>query len=246
MGNDSDEIEIDLKELFFVIRRRWWILALSCIVGALAAGLFSVLVLKPVYTSASMIYVISKDTALTSLADIQLGTQLTKDYKVLVTSRPVLEEVIENLNLDMTPTQLNKSITVDNESDTRILTLKVDNGDAHLAKTIVDELTKVASRQIADIMDLVPPRLVEDGNLPTVQTSPHVRKNILIGALLGIVLSGGVIVVLFVMDDTIRTEDDVEKYLGLNTLGMIPVSSQIEVKKYTDTHKRKTTHKQKK
>ena len=87
--NQDDEIEIDLKELFYVIKRKLWIILLTGIVGAVGFGLFTAMVMKPVYTSSTMLYIVNKTTTLTSLTDLQLGTQLTKDYKVLVTRRPV-------------------------------------------------------------------------------------------------------------------------------------------------------------
>ena len=119
---DDEEIEIDLKAILLEWKKRWWMIAAALIAGALAAGLFSKVILTPVYESTSMMYVLSKETTLTSLADLQMGTQLTQDYKVLVTSRPVLEEVISELGLDMDYEELQEAVTIDNPSDTRILT----------------------------------------------------------------------------------------------------------------------------
>ena len=123
--NQDDEIEIDLKELFYVIKRKLWIILLTGIVGAVGFGLFTAMVMKPVYTSSTMLYIVNKTTTLTSLTDLQLGTQLTKDYKVLVTSRPVTGQVITNLDLNLSHEQLVKKIKVDNPTDTRILTISV-------------------------------------------------------------------------------------------------------------------------
>ena len=84
-----------------------------------AAG-YTEFFVNPTYTSTSTMLVLTKETTLASLADLQLGSQLTKDYTVLITSRPVLEEVIENLDLDMNYKILRGSITIDNPADTRI------------------------------------------------------------------------------------------------------------------------------
>ena len=97
----EDEMEIDLKELLFAFKKKLWLILLAAILGSGIAGALSALVMKPQYTSSSMLYVLSKETTLTSLADLQIGTQLTNDYRVLVSSRPVLEVVIEELGLDM-------------------------------------------------------------------------------------------------------------------------------------------------
>ena len=221
--NQDDEIEIDLKELFYVIKRKLWIILLTGIVGAVGFGLFTAMVMKPVYTSSTMLYIVNKTTTLTSLTDLQLGTQLTKDYKVLVTSRPVTGQVITNLDLNLSHEQLVKKIKVDNPTDTRILTISVEDTDPYMAKSIADEFASVASARMAEIMDSAPPNIVEEAYLPTQKTKPSITKNTMIGGLAGVFLAGAIILVLFVMNDAIKTPEDAEKYLGLNTLATIPV-----------------------
>ena len=120
---DDDEIEIDLRAILLEWKKGWWMIAAALAAGVIVAVLFSKVVLSPVYRSSSMLYVLSKETTLTSLADLQMGTQLTQDYKVLVTSRPVLEEVAEELGLDMTYEDLRDGVSIDNPTDTRILTI---------------------------------------------------------------------------------------------------------------------------
>ena len=99
---NDDEVEIDLLQLFRALKKRiLWIVGAGVIMGG-AFGLFSKFAITPQYTSTSMVYILSKETTLTSLADLQIGSQLTKDYKIIVTSRPVLSEVISKLKLDLT------------------------------------------------------------------------------------------------------------------------------------------------
>ena len=97
----NDEVEIDLKEIFFVLLHKLWIIVLAMIVCAGVAGVFTKTMITPQFKSSSMLYILSKSTSITSLADIQMGSQLTKDYSILVESRPVLDEVIKNLSLDL-------------------------------------------------------------------------------------------------------------------------------------------------
>ena len=102
---------------------------------------------------------INKTKNITSLSDLQLGTQLTKDYKVLVTSRPVLEQVTENLGLNLGYQQLNGKITVNNPTDTRILTISAKDTNPETARAIADEVASVSVARIAEIMDSVPRKL---------------------------------------------------------------------------------------
>lgn len=219
---ENDEIEIDLLEIFKALKRRLWIILAATILCGGAAGAFSKFVLTPQYTSTAMVYILSKETTLTSLADLQIGSQLTKDYAVIVTSRPVLEDVIEKLGLDITYSDLKKKITINNPKDTRILSISAEDPDPRMAKAIADEIANTSSEYIGEIMEMVPPKMIEDGEVPTKKTSPSNAKNAVLGAMIGFVMVCGVIVLEVLMNDTIRTEDDVEKYLGLTVLAMVP------------------------
>ena len=181
---------------------------------------------------------IDKRDDLSSIADLQIGSQLTKDYTVLTTSRDVLNKVIDNLDLKMNYRQLRANISIDNPADTRILTISVTNPNPEDAKRIVDELSSVASAYIGDKMEVIPPKIIEDGELPTVKTSPSMSKNTVLGLLLGFVLSAGIVVVVTIMNDSIKTEDDIEKYLGLSTLAVVP-----DRKDYLNSKKKRKTKK---
>lgn len=219
---DDDEIEIDLMELFYALRHRLWIIILALVIGGAGAGFFSKKVLSPIYESTSMVYVLSKETTLASLADLQIGSQLTKDYSVIIKSRPVLEEVIEKQSLDMTTEELSNMISIDNPKDTRILSITVSDVDPLRAQAIVNEITKDSSSYIADIMEMVPPKTIEEGVAAVKPSSPSVKKNAVLGGLGLAFVACGLICLKVIMDDTIKSEEDIEKYLGMSVLAVIP------------------------
>lgn len=221
----NEEIEIDLIEIFYLMKHQLWIIILSGIIFASLAGLISSFLLTPMYTSRTQLYILSKSTSITSLADIQLGTQLTQDYMVLVKSRPVVNKVIENLSLDMKYEEMLDFISVENPTNTRILEIRVEYPSAYLAKEIVDEFAAVSTNQIAKIMDVEEPTIVEEGYVQPDPSSPNTTRNIIIGGLIGIFLAAGIIIVLYLLDDTIKDADDIEKYLGLTNLGLIPIEA---------------------
>lgn len=228
---DDDEIVIDFWELFYGFKRRiWWIL-LAAVLGTGAAGAYSYYLLTPQYISEAKIYVLSKETTLTSLADLQMGTQLTQDYKELIGSRPVMQEVINTLNLDITYRQLAEKLKLENPKDTRILYLTVTDSNPYMAKAIVDEIANAASDYIGEIMEMTPPKLIEDGMVATVQTSPNVKKNAAVGGLVMLVLACGVITLSVIMNDTIRSEEDVFKYLELPVLAVVPERKDSKVER---------------
>jgi len=223
MNNQEETVEIDLLEILYLLGRRIWsILAAGGIVG-LVAGLVTHYGIEEKYSSTSKLYILSTSTSITSLADIQVGTSLTKDYIELVQSRPVVEEVIQNLNLNRTYEEVLKQMTFSNPNDTRILVMTAEDPDPVLAKDIVDEFAKVARTNISTIMKTEEPSVVELGYITNKPVSPNLLKNVIIGVLLGIFIMSAIVVVLYMVDDSVKSSDDIEKYLGLNTLTSIPL-----------------------
>jgi len=218
----SDVTEIDLLELCREFAKHIIAILLCIILFGGAAGAFSKFVIIPQYKSSSMMYILSKETTLASLADLQIGSQLTNDYQIIVKSRPVLQTVIDQLNLDLTYEQFSKRITINNPSNTRILTITTEDADPQLAKDIVDSIARVASDYIAETMEMIPPKLIEEGTVATTKSSPSVAKNTLMGALVGAILMCGIITVKFIMNDSVTTTEDVENYLGISVLASIP------------------------
>lgn len=230
---DNEEITIDLTELFLVLWSKLHIILLSGILMALLAFVGTKLFITPMYTSVTKMYVLTKQEGSSSVtySDLQTGTQLTKDYMELVKSRPVLEQVIAVLNLDMEPEQLNNMISVETATDTRIIKVQVESADPKEAKEIADAVRESVGIQITEIMDADAVNTVEEGNLPTSPSSPNLMKNMAVGGVLGIIIAMGIIVLIFILDDTIKTPDDVEHYLGLNVLTSIPIQEGMKKSK---------------
>ena len=220
---NNEEDVIDLLQLFEALKKKIWVIAAAMIIGGGLAGAYSKFVITPQYSSTAMMYILSKETTLTSLADLQIGSQLTEDYKVLVTSRPVLEGVIESLGLDMNYGGLKGKISIGNPTNTRILTVTVTDSDPYQAKAIADCVAETSSNYIGDIMEMIPPKIIENAVVATQKTSPGNGRNAVMGALAGMVLVCGLVVVKELMDDTIQTEEDVEHYLGLTVLASVPL-----------------------
>ena len=147
----------------------------------------------------------------------------------MVKSRSVLEQVISVLNLDMSTQELSSSVTTENKTNTRILTISVSNEDPELVQEIANTLRETVSVKIREIMEIDAVNTIEEANLPSAPSSPNVMRNTMLGGILG---------VLILFDDTIKTPDDVEHYLGLNVLTSIPVTEGEEKGKKT---KRRTT-----
>ena len=225
---EDEEIEIDLLQLLMAIRQHLVAVIVVALLFAGVAGGITKFFIAPTYTSTASMLVLTKETTLSSLADLQLGSKLTVDYSSLIRSRQVLETVIANLQLPGTYRELRSKISITNPTDSRILQISVVENDPMLAKQVVDELADVSAAYISDIMEMTPPKVFEDGEVPLTKTGPNTKRNVMVGFLLGFVLAAGLIVLREIMNDSIVSEEDVERYLGLTTLASLPDKEQAE------------------
>lgn len=226
MENKTFEEEIDLVWLFYALLQKLWVIIAVAVICACGMAGYTHFRVQPTYTSTSTMLILTKETTLTSLADLQLGSQLTKDYTVLLTSRSVLEQVIDNLGLNMGYRQLRGMISMDNPEDTRILSVSVTANDPEQAKAIVDELAAVSSVYIGDMMEVNPPKIIEEGETTGTRTGPNVKKNTMIGFMAGALIVCVIIVILEILNDTVQTEEDIERYLSIPALAVIPSRSE--------------------
>lgn len=213
---------IDLLELAKELRKKIVLIIVCAILGGAVMGVYSFFVATPIYQSTSKLYILSKTTSITSLADIQVGTSLASDYVELIKSRPVVLTVIKDMDLDMSYDAMVDNLIVENVSDTRLVKITVSDTDPERAKLIANEFAKVAKVQISNIMRTDEPTIAEAAVVKRTPVSPDKRKNILMGILIGIVLACGYVTIRFLMDDTIKDPDDITKYLELDNLAIIP------------------------
>lgn len=223
---DNTDIEIDVLELFHVLLNKFWIILLAGIIAALAFVGGTILFITPQYQSTTKMYVLSKqDNNTITQQDMQTSLSLTKDYAELIKSRTVTEGVIAQLNLDLTHEQLLGKVSVDSATDTRILSITVTDPDPYEACKIANAIRDVAANHIKNVMDIDAVNVVETANIPDQKSSPNISKNGVIGGLLGVLLSVAIILIAYISNDTIKTQEDVERYLGLSMLGTIPLTA---------------------
>ena len=223
------EDEIDLVELFYLLWGHAWQIILCLVVGAGIAFGVTKFLITPKYEATSSIYIVSaSNNSVVNLTDLQIGAQLTADYQELILSRPLLEDVIENLKLTnaegepMSTKALSDMIKITNTDDTRILKVTVTSPDPQDAADIANELIDQACIYLPQIMETEEPNLVEEAIPPTQKSSPSTAKNVMLAGLLGACLACGVLMVRYLMNDTFVTPDDVVKYLGVQPLAVIP------------------------
>ncbi|MFV0364828.1 MAG: YveK family protein [Suipraeoptans sp.] len=224
MEDRDDEISIDIVELFWgVIKKIHWMIILGAI-AMLGTYIISSFFITPMYTSTTKMYVLSKQDGDSSLTynDLQTGTQLTKDYMELAKSRLVIDEVIAILELDESADTLTSRISVETPEGTRMLNISVEDEDPKQAKLICDTLRDTVSIQISKLMDADLVSTIEEADLPRSQSSPNITKNVVFGGAIGVLIALLIVLFLFIKDETIKTAEDVERYLGINVLASMP------------------------
>ena len=246
LDTETEVMEIDITEILFLIRRKIGLIIISAIMMGCVAFLYTNFLVTPLYTSSSQFLVLTKETTLTSLANLQLSNYLTNDYKELVLSAPVLKEVVENLELDFDYKDLKKKISINNPEDTRILIMTVEDINPERACVIVDELAEVAAEYIGETMEMTPPKIIGTGEVNPIPSSPNIMKNTVLGVFMGIVISMALIVLMAMLDDTIKSEEDIEKYLRISNLASVPdrkdyISGKAPIgkKKYAKNEKKR-------
>ena len=219
----QEEQEIDLLDLFFFYWTKKWILLLALLLGALAAGIITHYFIAPTFASTSKLYVFSSNKGAIDFSELQLSTNLTNDYLELIKSRPVVETVNANLGNEYDYEHTMKMLKVENPTSTRFLNITITSTDPAEARDMANEFAEVTKSQISAIMKQDEQSVVEKAVLPQKKVAPSLSRNTALGGLIVLVIFMGIYLLLYLLDDTIKSEEDVEKYLGVNTLAVIPL-----------------------
>ena len=221
-SNDNASIEIDV---LYLLRKLWsrkfFIIFIALVVGTVAL-LGSVFLIKPKYTSTTRIYVVSRTADSITNQDLQAGSYLVKDYQEVITSNEVLSSVIDKEKLSLTPNELSSMISVTIPTDTRVISISVEDDNAQEAATIANTVREVAAEKIKAVTKVDDVTTLEAAEVPKEPSSPNIKRNTLIGVIAGGVLAVISIIILEVFDDRVRRPEDIEDVLGLPLLGIVP------------------------
>lgn len=222
-NKQNEELEIDLKQICSLVLKRVWIILLVGVIFGMCAFAYCNFIAEKQYISKTQIYVIDKESENITSTDLTLFSALSNDYIQIIKTRPVLQDVINELKLDIKIEELMNKITVTKEGDSRIISISVSDSSPIKAKRIADAIAKASAQQIYEVMDAELVNVIQKGNVPETPSSPNTFKNALIMFVLGALFTSIIVIIKFFLDDTIVTAEDVEKHLGLSVIGNIPV-----------------------
>lgn len=245
--NDNEEMEIDLLELLMVMKKHLSAILLAGIVGLVIMFAYTSFLVTPLYSASSMMYVMPDNSISmnsSTLSDMQVGQQLTSDYSNMIKNRSFMEDVIKKLNLTIDYQQLLEKVEVTNPTSSRILQVTVNDPNPQTAADIANEMASVAESKLKEITGMQAIKIYEEAAVPDRPSSPSLKKNCALGLLAGIVLAMAVITILYLLDDTIKTEDDIEKYLGMTTLAVLPYNGRKQ-QRQAQKHKKQRAKQEK-
>lgn len=221
-ANRAAEDVIDLREVFFVLLHGWKSIILVMLIGATLLGSYHTFMIKPSYQADAMLYITNTDSVIT-FADLQLSAALTEDYTNIIKSRTVMNRVIDELDLNLNYKQLRQLVTVQNPDSTHIIHIFVTCDDLELSRNIANALLNVSVEQIYQIVGSSEPTVIDYSVAEAVEeVTPSLFKYLVMGALLGAVVVCAVLVIRMLMNTTLKSEEDVDKYLHIPVLAAVP------------------------
>lgn len=228
--------EINLKELFDYFVSKWFIIAITGLVFVIVGASYTVFLKTPMYNSyTTMVLTTNNENSNTNQSitqsDITLNKNLISNYRVIMKSHSILNQVINNLDLNTSAEQLKKQVNVTTEDDTEIIRISVNDENADNARDIANEIARVFSNDVARYYSIKNVAIVDYAEAPSNPYNISLLKTIVLSLIVGIVLACVAIFIMFYFDTTIKSVEEIESKIGLPALGIVPVKHVPKEKK---------------
>lgn len=222
-ADSIDDDTVDLGKIFGVLLSHIHYIILCFLVGALLFSAYAYFMKHPTYQSTAKLYAVTaSEDAVVNIADLNIGQALTKDYEELIYSYPVMEDVIDKLNLDITADKLSSMIEIENPEDTRVLRITTTADEPKMAQKITNTLLESLRTYLPRTMSTSKPNVVQRGKLDEKKVGPSYIKYLLLGGVLFAAIYCVILIIRFLLDDTLKTAEDIENEFGFAPLTVIP------------------------
>ncbi len=227
------EETISLKELFQTLRKRLNLIIVIALLAVIVSGVISYFFITPIYKASTQILVnqTKSEQSLYTQSEVQTNLQLINTYNVIMKSPAVLDVVVEELNLDMGTAALNQKITVQSENNSQVVTMSVEDEDPGKAAEIANKTAEVFKNKVQEFMNVDNVNIIAVASVAENQTpiKPQPLLNIAIALVVGLMAGVGLAFLLEYLDNTVKTEQDIEKILELPVLGVITKIDEEDV-----------------
>ena len=220
------EETIDLREYFFILKKKLWIIVTSALVCGLISGLVSFFALTPIYQANTSLIVNkevgNKVTEMTTTDDLNYVQKLAITYGEIIKSRAVITPTIQKLDLNMTYEELASAVSVTNVSDTQIIKISVQHENPKVAMKICNTIPSIFSEEVQRIVKASGVEVIDKAILPTNPIKPNKKMNVLIAMVLGVMVSVFIIFLIEALNTKIKEPKDIEEKLGIPVFGVVP------------------------
>lgn len=233
--------ELDLKELLNIFWNKKIQIILIVLIFMVIGVIYTIGFTKPMYSSSTTLVLATsgktetaQDAAITSstATELTVNSKLVSTYSELVKSKNVLRQVISNLGIKVEEDYLRKNVTVSSVKDTELIEITVKNGNPSYAAQIANEIAKVFTEKVKEIYNIENVQIVDEAEVASEPSNINHKKDIVIFALIGLVVSAGYVLLINMLDTTVKTPEDIENGLKLPVLAAIPVyETEIQKKK---------------
>lgn len=225
--DETKEIDIDLRKIFYMMRTKVVFILLITVVTGVIAGCFTHFFIDPTYSSTVKLYVYSNtnrvdtDTSITP-NDITASQELVNTYVYVLQSDTVLDKVIQDLSLNTSVESLKKLVSAKAVEDTLAFQVTVNSKDREMSAKIANSIAKIAPDEIVRVIKAGGVEVIDYAKVPSSPSSPNLKKNILVGALAGFLISFLAFFIYEMFDTTITNSKDLERDFEIPVLGTIP------------------------
>ena len=222
---EQNTMEIDVFHLFKILWKKKNIILLASLITSAIFFAVSSFIVTPKYASTTRIYVVNRNKSdnpgLTN-QDLQAGSYLVKDYKEIILSQDVLENLISKLKLNLTVKDLTRKIQVTVPVDTRIVSIVVKDSQPEEASRIANSLREIAAEKIISVTNVSDVTTLEEARPAVSPSSPNIARNTIVGFLIGNVFMSFTVILTELLDNRIKKPGDVEDAMKISLLGVVP------------------------
>lgn len=216
--------ENDLRDIIKIIRKRLWIMILTAVILPLITGLVSYYYMEPLYQTYATLLIGRPEgyEGRLEYSDVLLNQQLAPTYSEIAKSRHVSSELISRLKLEITNDEVRQKIEVSSVVDTEIIKISVIDSNPDMASRMANELSNIFIGYVSQVMKIDNIQFVDKAEVPVKPFRPNIMLNIAVAAIAGLLIGLFFVLLVEYFDNTIKTQEDIEKYFMLPVLGVIP------------------------
>lgn len=221
--------EIDLKELFELFWSKKTQIILIILIFMLLGIIYTIGFVTPKYSASTSLVLVSNNSQTTgntiTATDITVNSKLVSTYSEIVKSKNIMRQVISNLGIKIDEDELRKNVTVSSVKDTELIEITVTNENPSYSAKLANEIAKVFTAKIKDLYNIENIQVVDEAEVETTPSNINHPKDVMIFTFIGIVVAAGYVLIMNMLDTTVKTAEEVEKELKIPVLATIPLYS---------------------